>query len=119
MTAFRLIPLPIHAALRVLSGLALMVLPFVLAFSATGAVLAVAIGAVVMGVSLRAVDTADARSLAPSDLHAFDYGTVVAVAASALALAALTDDDTAGLVLGLAAVVLLGGNLLTRYSARG
>lgn len=118
MTAIRLIPLPIHAALRMLTGLVLMAAPFVLGLSAAATVSAVVIGALVTGVSLMAVGDDHGRTALPvSTIHAFDYGTVLGTFGGAVVLG-LAGDPLAAVVLAGIALVMLVGNLLTTYSAR-
>lgn len=118
MTALRLIPLPIHAALRMFTGLLTMAAPFLFGFDVPATVMAVVIGSLVVGVALTA--TPDERGLTPlpvSALHALDWATVIALMATAAAVA--TDgDDHAGIVLTVIAAVQLAGNLTTRYSLR-
>jgi hypothetical protein len=119
MTAMRLIPLPIHAALRMATGVLTMIAPFVLGFQPAGAVVAVAVGAVVAGVSLSGVvDERGQTSLPVSTLHAFDWGTVLGVFGGAAVLA-LAGDSVAAVTLAGIALVWVAGNLTTRYSLRG
>ncbi|MCW3015402.1 MAG: hypothetical protein JWO02_2494 [Solirubrobacterales bacterium] len=118
MTALRLIPLPVHAALRMTTGLLTMAAPFLAGFDVPATLVAIIIGSVVVGVSLAA--TPDERGLTPlpvSALHALDWGTVLAVM-SAAAIVAADGDDRAGVVLVGIALVQLVGNLTTRYNLR-
>ena len=115
MTAIRLIPLPIHAALEMAGGLALMVAPFALGLSTAGIALGVVIGALVVGLALQSVD-ADGRGLAVSAHHSADYGVALGLAGISLVLAAT--DPAASLFFGAAAVLQVSLNLLTRYSRR-
>jgi hypothetical protein len=119
MTAMRLIPLPIHAALRMASGLALMVAPFLLGFGPAGTLVAVVVGAVVAGVSMSGVaDERGYTALPVSTLHAFDWGTVLGVFGGAAVLA-IAGDAIAAVTLASIAALWLIDNLSTRYSLRG
>ena len=115
MTALRLIPLPIHAALEMTAGLALMAAPFALGLSPAGMVAAVVLGALVVGLALQSVD-AGSRPLPVAAHYAADYGLALGLGAAAVLLA--TTDDAAALVFGAAALVQLTLNLVTRYSQR-
>ncbi len=118
MTAIRLIPLPVHAALRMATGLLTMAAPFVAGFGVTATLVSIVIGAVVVGVALAA--TPDERGLTPipvATLHAADWATVFALLLGATYVAA-DGDDRAALVLVAIALVQLVGNLTTRYSLR-
>lgn len=119
MTAVGLIPLPIHAALRMLTGLLTMLAPFVVGFEAPAMVMSVLVGAVVTGVALSAVADERGRTALPvSALHTLDYGLVLGLFAVALVVA-VAGDTVAGVVLAAIAAVQLTGNLLTSYSLRG
>lgn len=115
----RLIPLPIHAALRMGTGLLTMVVPFVAGFSSAGAVVAIVVGATVTGVSLMATpDERGFTAIPVSSLHAFDWGTVVGLFGASLILA-IAGDAIAAVTLAGIATLQLAGNLTTRYSLRG
>lgn len=116
MTALRLVPLPIHSALEMFAGLALMAAPFVLGAGAAGAVAGVVIGSVVVGLALQALDTDGPPPLAVSVHYAADYGLALGMAGAALVLAA--EDATGAAIFGAAAAVQLALNLTTRYSQR-
>lgn len=119
MTAIRLIPLPIHAALRMATGLLTMVVPFLADFSPAAAVLAVIVGATVTGVSLMATpDERGFTSIPISTLHAFDWGAVTGLFGASLILAIAGDPVAAVCLAGIAALQLVG-NLTTKYSLRG
>jgi hypothetical protein len=118
MTALRLIPFPVHAALRLITGLLTMVVPFLAGFEAPATVMAIVLGAFTVGVAL--VEQPDERGLVPvpvSALHAADWATVLAVTFTA-ALVAADGDRHAGLVLAAIGLLQLAGNLTTRYSLR-
>lgn len=96
-----------------------MVVPFLAGFSSAGAVVAVFVGAIVTGVSLKA--TPDERGLTAipiSTLHAFDWGTVLGLFGASLILA-IAGDGVAAICLAAIASVQMLGNLTTRYSLRG
>ena len=116
MTAFRLISLPTHAALELLTGLALMVAPFALGFGAGGAVVAVTLGALLAGLGLAA--SGEPAGLRIATHHAFDQAIVVVLIGAALAVA-LADDRGAALALAAASAAQLALSLVTRYSTRG
>ncbi len=119
MTAIRLIPLPVHAALRMATGLLTMLAPFVAGFEPPAMLMAVMVGAVVTGIALFGVVEDDGRTALPvSALHTLDYGLVLGLFGVA-AVVALGGDQTAGAVLLAIAAVQLAGNLLTKYSLRG
>ncbi len=116
MTALRLVPLPIHSALEMLLGMAIMVVPFALGASTAGIVAGVAVGALVVGTALQGLDAGGRPALPVSAHHAADYGLVLGMAVGALVLG--IDDRTAAAVFGAAALAQLALNLTTRYSQR-
>jgi hypothetical protein len=100
------------------TGLFTMVVPFIAGFGAAGTVVAVLVGSIVTGVSLKA--TPDERGLTAipvTTLHAFDWGTVLGLYGAALVLA-IASDPVAALTLAAIATVQMAGNLTTRYSLR-
>ena len=118
MTSIRLIPLPIHAALRMVTGILTMAAPFLFGFGPAAAVVAVVLGAVVTGVALSGVGDDRGRATVPiSTIHAFDYGIVLGTLGAAIVLGA-GGDDVAAVVLSAIALIELGGNMLTKYSSR-
>ncbi len=75
MTAFRLIPFHAHGALEFLVGLATMVAPFALGFTPAGTVVAVAVGATLVGLALGSTtDERGVPAVSISTHHAADYG---------------------------------------------
>jgi hypothetical protein len=119
MTALRLIPLSMHAALRMATGMATMVLPLALGLSAAAAVIGVLVGALMTGLALHAVtDERGLPALAVGTLHATDWGLDAGLAGVALVLA-LAHDPSAALTFAAIALAGIAGNLTTRYSARG
>lgn len=115
MTAMRLIPLSMHAALELFVGLALMALPFVLGLSGAAIAIGIVVGALVAGTALQSLDTGS-RPLPVSAHLAADFGLGVGLAGAAIVL--LTIDATASVVFGSAAVAQLALTSVTRYSQR-
>jgi hypothetical protein len=115
MTAFRLISLPTHGALELLLGLALMGAPFVLGFSAAGALVAVVVGALVVGLAFGAA-LADTGAIDISAHYAYDLGLAVGLLGAGIALA-VSGDAPAAFAFLTAAVASLALNASTRYSA--
>lgn len=119
MPAALRIPLPVHTALRMLTGMLTMLAPFAGGFEAPALVMAVAIGAIVTGVALTAVVDENGRSaLSVATLHTLDYGLALGLLAVAVLVAA-AGDTVAGVVLAAIALVQLAGNALTTYRLRG
>ena len=116
MTAFRLISLPAHGAFELLLGVVLMTAPFALGFSAAGTLVAVVVGALVVGLALSAA-VADTGTVDIAAHHAYDAGMAFGLLGGGVVLA-LGGDSRAALVLLLAAVAQLALNFTTRYSAR-
>jgi len=115
MTAMRLISLPTHAALEMAGGLALMAAPFVFGFGPAGLVVAVMLGALVVGLALSAAAT-EGESLPISAHYTFDRGIALGLLGGAAVLA-LAGDRAAAIALAIAAAVQLALNVSTRYSA--
>lgn len=121
MTAYRLIPLPVHGALEMLTGLFTMAAPFLFGFEAPATVIAVLVGAITVGIALAAAsaEPAGARGTLPvSAHHAFDHGLTFGLLGAALVVG-IDGDHVASLTLSAIAVVQLMLNLTTRYSLRG
>lgn len=121
MTAFRLIPLPLHGVVEMLIGLMLMVAPFAVGFEPAAAVVAVVLGTAIVGVALSTA--ADARpgergSLPIATHHAFDYGLALGLLGAA-AVIGFDGDGPAAATLAAFGAAQLVLNLSTRYSARG
>ena len=118
LTAVRLIPLPVHVALRLASGLATMLVGALVDFEPTALVLSVMAGALAAGVALAALPDAQGRAaIGVGALHDLDYGLVFGLFAIG-AVVGLGGDGQAALVLCAIAAVQLVGNGLTRYSSR-
>ncbi len=116
MPHVRRIPLPIHLALRLATGLLIVLLPFLAGFDATAMVVSVTLGLLVVGVALSAsgAEQADRFALPAPRLESLDYGTVLVVVASGVVLAAL-GASLAAVLLTAVGLVQLAGNLLTDY----
>jgi hypothetical protein len=117
MTALRLISFSTHAALELVLGLALIVAPFVLGFSAAGIVVAVAIGALTAGLALSAA-TSEGTTIPISAHWTFDQALALGLLGSA-AVIAIAGDKVAAITFAVAALVQLALNVTTRYSAPG
>jgi hypothetical protein len=114
MTALRLFSLPTHAALELLAGVVTMVAPFLFGFTPAAAVVAVVLGALIVGLSLAA--SSEQGSLPISAHFAFDRGIVIGLLGGSV-LIGLAGDAAAALFLALTGVALLVLSLTTRYSA--
>ena len=116
MTAFRLISLPAHGALELAMGMALMASPFLLGFGAAGTIVAIVVGALVVGLALNAA-VADTGAIDIAAHYAYDLGLTAGLLGAGVVLA-IHGDAPAALVLLAASAVQLGLNVTTRYSAR-
>jgi hypothetical protein len=114
----RAISLPAHSALEVLAAPAIMVAPFVLGFGTAATVIAVAIGALLLGLALQA--EGPHRTVPVSAHEGFDYALATVALAGGLGVGLVTGEWIAGVFLvgvGVAQVMLTA---LTRFSlARG
>ena len=119
MTAIRLIPLSLHGALQMATGMATMASPFVLGFGPAASLIAVVVGAVLVGVALASVtDEQGHIAVHISTLHAADYGLAIGLFGAA-AIVAADGDQIAGITFAVLAALQLALNLTTRYSLRG
>jgi hypothetical protein len=116
MTAFRLISLPLHGALELAIGLATMVAPFLLGFGAAGTVIAIVVGALVVGLALGAA-VAETETIDIAAHYAYDMGIALGLVGAGMALA-LSGDTPAAVWFLSASAAQLALNLTTRYSAR-
>jgi hypothetical protein len=116
MTAFRLMSLPAHGAFELAIGVALMAAPFLLGFGAAGTLVAVVVGALVVGLALNAA-VADTGTVDIAAHYAYDLGLVTGLLGAGVVLA-VSGDAPAALVLLAAAAAQLTLNATTRYSAR-
>jgi hypothetical protein len=119
MTAIRLVPFPVHIALRLMTALATLVAPFAVGFTAAGTVVAVAVGAIVAGSTLRGIPNERGQVPYPiADIHAFEWGATLGLFGAAVVLG-LSGDSAAFATLSVIATLQAAGNLTTRYSMRG
>jgi len=112
MTTSRLISLPTHAVFELLGGLALLVTPFLFGFGPAGAVLAIVLGVLLVGLALGVGD-----SLPVSAHLAFDQALVIGLAAGAVALT-VAGDRPAALAFAAGSALQLALTSVTRYSRR-
>ena len=113
MTALRHISLPLHGALEMAGGLALMAAPFVLGFGLPATVVGIVLGVLVVGLALASVD--DGRPTRYGAHRDADLGLAVGLAGAAVVVG-LAGDAAAAVFF---AAMALGGFLLsqlTRYA---
>jgi len=116
MTLSRLISLPLHAALELAAGTALMVAPFVFDFGSAGMVTAVVVGAGLVGLALTLGETGERGALPLNAHHAYDSGVVLGLAICSIALG-IAGDTNASAVFAVAALVQMLLTTNTRYSS--
>jgi hypothetical protein len=114
MPALRLIPLPMHAALEMLVGLAVGIAPFALGMSTAATFVGVIAGVLVVGLALQSIEDENPRIAAHL---AADQGAALGLAAAGAVMAASGDAVAAALFAGTAVTHLLL-ILATRYTAR-
>ena len=115
MTSLR-IPLSFHGAIDLAAGLALMAAPLVLSFSAVATFVALAVGALLVGLGLATTAPEGRGILAPGAHAAYDIGLGAGLVAAGFVVG-VAGDVTAFSVLagvGVAGLLLTG---FTRYSA--
>ena len=112
MTALRLIPLPVHAAIEMLVGLAIGIAPFALGLSTPAMIVGVVAGALIVGMAVGLDD----HPMVSAHLAA-DQGIAFGLAAAA-AVMAFSDDAIAAVLFAGTAVGHLFLILATRYTAR-
>ena len=105
----RSISLPLHSALELLGGLALLAGPFLLGAAPAGLVAAVALGVLLVGMALAGPD-----SLPISAHQSFDLMLVAALAGGGLGLA-VSGDLVGGLLLAVVGALQLTLVSLTRW----
>jgi len=105
----RSISLPLHSALELLGGLALLAGPFLLGAAPAGLVAAVALGVLLVGMALAGPD-----SLPISAHQSFDLMLVAALAGGGLGLA-VSGDLVGGLLLAVVSALQLTLVSLTRW----
>jgi hypothetical protein len=116
MTALRLMSLPTHAAIEMTGGLALMAAPFVFGFGASGLLVCVLVGTLVVGLALSAA-TPEMGSIPVGAHFAFDRGLALGLLGGAFVLG-VAGETGAGVALFVAAAGQTALNLTTRYSAK-
>jgi hypothetical protein len=114
MTVFRAISLPAHGAVEILLGLMTMVAPFLFGFGVAGGIAALLIGLLLVGAALTTVDR---HAMNVGAHYAFDYVAALGILVAALAVGIFAGDKHATAYLAAVAVVQLGLNLGTRYTA--
>ena len=113
MTALRFIPLPIHAALEMLLGLALGAAPFVLGLGTAAMFVGVIAAVLIVGMALQA----GAETLNLSAHLAGDQGMALGLAVAAAVMAVSGEAIAAALFAG-TAVTQLALMSATHYTAR-
>jgi hypothetical protein len=106
----RTISLPIHGALELLGGIALLVGPFLIGAGPAALVAGVALGVLLAGIGVSGTD-----SLPLGAHQAFDLGLVAALGAGGLGLAA-AGDPAGGLLLAVVGALELTLVALTRWA---
>jgi len=116
MTVFRLLSLPLHGALELVIGLATMAAPFALGFGPAGTVVAVVVGALVVGLALSA-SVADSGAVDIAAHYAYDLGLAIGLLGAGVVFA-ISGETSAAVWFLSASAAQLALNLTTRYSAR-
>jgi hypothetical protein len=114
MTAFRLLSLPAHGAVELLTGLAMMAGALALGLGPAGTVLAFAAGAIAFGLALAAADSGAMRSSTHASL---DQALAVGAIAAAAVLVLAGDGLAAGLLIAFG-VIQIALASVTRYAKR-
>jgi hypothetical protein len=114
MTVFRAISLSAHGAIEIVLGLMTMVAPFVFGFGVSGGIAALLIGMLLVGAAL---STVDARTVNVAAHYTFDHVVAFAILVAALGVGLVAGDKHATAYLAAVAVVQLGLNFGTRYTA--
>ena len=113
MTALRHISLPVHGAIEMLGGLALMAAPFVLGFGLAATVFGIVLGVLVVGLALQSVD--DGRPTRYGAHRDADLGLSIGLGGAAVVVG-LTGDAAAAVFFAAMALAGLVLNQLTRYT---
>jgi len=114
MSGARAIPLSVHAAIETVAAPAIMAAPFLLGFGETSAVVAFAIGVILLGLALQAVGPG--RTI-PLSAHApFDYLLSIAAALGGLGVGLATGEWGEGIFLVGIGVALASLTASTRFS---
>jgi len=114
MTTFRLMSLSAHAATELVLGLFTVAAPFIFGFGGGATIVTLAIGALLVGLALSAVDH---RSTSVAAHSRFDTMMAMAALAGALVLGAGRDAGAAAVLCGVG-IAQFALTLTTRYSAR-
>ena len=111
------IPLAYHGALDLGAGLALMAAPFVLAFNGPATFIALALGALLVGLGFSATGDEGRGTLTASAHAAYDLGLAIGLIIAGFAVGVVGDVTafTVLAALGVAGLLLAG---FTRYSPR-
>jgi hypothetical protein len=117
MSTLRLISLPMHGALEMLSGIGLMAAPFALGFGPAGLIISVALGALLFGLALGLSDDEPGRGLSIGAHVALDRGLAFGLLAAALVLAAY-GEALAGAIVTIAALLQIALTATTSYVGR-
>lgn len=119
MTAMRLISLPVHGAVEMLLGFALMAAPFAVGASPAATLVGVVAGTLLVGLALTSTggDLGGRGTLTIASHHAFDYGMATGLLGAA-AIVGFAGDRTGAVLFAATAVGQLALNLTTRYSHR-
>jgi hypothetical protein len=114
----RTIPLSVHGAIEVIAAPAIMAAPFLLHFGQAATVIAVTLGALLMGLALQAEGP---RRAVPLSAHAgFDYLLATSAALSGLAVGLATGEWYAAIFLVGVGAAMVALTASTRFSvARG
>lgn len=116
MAMSRLVTLPVHGAIELAIGLALMAAPFALPVSSAATVTAVLIGAVIVGLALAGSES-EGRGTIPVAAHAaYDSGIAVGLVAAGVLLGISGDAVALGLFVA-TGLVQAALRISTRYVA--
>lgn len=109
------IPLSVHGVLEMFAAPAIMVAPFLLGFGLGATALTVAIGILLLGLSLQADG---AGSAVPPAAHAgFDYTLAIAASVGGVVVGVVTGEWAAGLFLAGIGVAQVALTAFTRFTA--
>jgi hypothetical protein len=111
----RAIPLPVHSVVEMVAAPAIMIAPFVFGFSLAATVIAVAIGAAMLGLALQ---TEGSARTVPLSAHAgFDYALAFAAVVGGLVTGLATGDSDAAIFLVGTGAAMAALTASTRFSA--
>ncbi|MBI5105220.1 MAG: SPW repeat protein [Solirubrobacterales bacterium] len=119
MTAIRLLTLPAHGVVELLIGLSTMAAPFVVGFGPAATLVALLVGAVLVGLALAAASAHEGGrgSFNVATHHAADSGLAIGLFGAA-ATVGIDGDATAAVTLAALALAQTALTLTTRYSLR-